>query len=185
MNLYFIKGSDVIDSILETIDSSLNQTEIDKLLALSEREQTSGPKCLHFMIHGENVILEKKTDLTSERLFHSSLPPESQHEWPQTIRGIPCSPGIVIAPCVHLHEFKPDEVRGKILITSFLNIKTMTGLEDLKGIILEKGSLLSHVGVLTREKHIPCIVGVKDAQSIPDGSVIKMDAFTGLITPTP
>ena len=182
MNTYFIRGSEVIDSSLETIDSSLTQQELDKLLAFSEQEKiSSNPQCLHFIMHGSGVILEKKNGLEAESLFNSKLPSGPTQKWPKTLRGIPCSQGIVIAPCT----FNLKNAQGKIFVTSHLNVKDFSSLEGIKGLVLETGSILSHVGVLSRERNIPCIIGMKEARLIPEGDIIRLDGFTGLINQVP
>ena len=51
-----------------------------------------------------------------------------------------------------------------------------------KGVISEKGSILSHTAIISREIKIPSIVGVEDATTIiKTGDYIKMDANTGKI----
>ncbi len=49
-----------------------------------------------------------------------------------------------------------------------------------KGIVVERGSLLSHTAIIGRELGIPTIVGVKDATKlIPDGALLTIDGNTG------
>ncbi|MDH3443981.1 MAG: PEP-utilizing enzyme, partial [Deltaproteobacteria bacterium] len=51
-----------------------------------------------------------------------------------------------------------------------------------KGIISEKGSVLSHTAIIGRELGIPTIVGVKDATKlIPDGAHLSINGSTGEI----
>ena len=51
-----------------------------------------------------------------------------------------------------------------------------------KGIIVEKGSVLSHTAIIGRELGIPTIIGVRDATSlIRDGSDVEMDGSSGRI----
>jgi phosphohistidine swiveling domain-containing protein len=51
-----------------------------------------------------------------------------------------------------------------------------------KGIVVERGSLLSHTAIIGRELGIPTIVGVRDAtRLIPDGALLTMDGKTGVI----
>ena len=55
-------------------------------------------------------------------------------------------------------------------------------LISAKGVIAEKGSILSHTAIISREIKIPSIVGVDDATTIiKTGDYIKMDAYTGKI----
>jgi pyruvate,water dikinase len=49
-----------------------------------------------------------------------------------------------------------------------------------QGIVVERGSVLSHTAIIGRELGIPTIVGVKDAtRLIPDGASLFMDGSTG------
>lgn len=55
-------------------------------------------------------------------------------------------------------------------------------LATAKGIISEKGSLLSHTAIISRELKIPSIVGVENVLDIiKSGDIIKMNANTGNI----
>ena len=55
-------------------------------------------------------------------------------------------------------------------------------IDKAAGIIAEKGSLLSHTAIITRELHKPSIVNVKDCTKIlKTGDIIEMDAINGII----
>ena len=55
-------------------------------------------------------------------------------------------------------------------------------LATAKGIISEKGSLLSHTAIISRELKIPSIVGVNNLlNTIKSGDIIEMDGTTGII----
>ena len=55
-------------------------------------------------------------------------------------------------------------------------------LATAKGIISEKGSLLSHTAIISRELKIPSIVGVNNLlNTIKSGDIIEMDGTTGVI----
>ena len=56
-------------------------------------------------------------------------------------------------------------------------------IQNAKGIIAEKGSLLSHTAIISRELHKPAIVNVKDAtRLLKTGDVVTLDAEKGIIT---
>ena len=47
---------------------------------------------------------------------------------------------------------------------------------------MEKGSLLSHSAIISREMNIPAIVGVQEATSIlKTGDMVQFDGSTGII----
>jgi pyruvate,water dikinase len=51
-----------------------------------------------------------------------------------------------------------------------------------KGMVVEKGSVLSHTAIMGRELGIPTVVGVGDATThIADGDHIAIDGSTGEI----
>jgi phosphohistidine swiveling domain-containing protein len=52
----------------------------------------------------------------------------------------------------------------------------------IKGLVIERGGMLSHGAILAREFGIPCVVGVRDAtRAVPDGSTITVDADRGWV----
>ena len=56
-------------------------------------------------------------------------------------------------------------------------------IKDSLGIIAEKGSILSHTAIITRELGKPSIVNVKDVTKLlKTGDKVEVDAYTGTIT---
>lgn len=97
--------------------------------------------------------------------------------------GIPCSSGFVEAEALVIEDISNiGDVKDKILVTKMTDPGWVFLLATAKGILSEKGSLLSHTAIISRELKIPSIVGVKDLLStIKTGDIIKMDATTGKI----
>ena len=53
-------------------------------------------------------------------------------------------------------------------------------LVEAKGIITEKGSLLSHTAIISRELNIPSVVGVKNVCNIlKTGDRVRLNGNTG------
>jgi pyruvate,water dikinase len=53
-------------------------------------------------------------------------------------------------------------------------------MTSAKGIVIEKGSVLSHTAIIGRELGIPTVVGIKDAtRRIANGARIFIDGSTG------
>ena len=54
---------------------------------------------------------------------------------------------------------------------------------SVSGILIERGSILSHSAIVAREMGIPAIVGIPGLlAAIPDGSHLSMNAATGVVT---
>lgn len=82
-----------------------------------------------------------------------------------------------------LPEFNPSvNFEGKILVTKQTDPGWTIIFPLLKGLIVERGGMLSHAAIVARELNIPCIVGVDNATTfIKDGSHIQMDLDKGEI----
>lgn len=46
---------------------------------------------------------------------------------------------------------------------------------ELTGVICTAGTLRSHIGIVTREFQVPCVMGASFARPLVDGEVIELD----------
>jgi pyruvate,water dikinase len=97
--------------------------------------------------------------------------------------GTPSSSGIVKGYAIVVDDIKKiKNVKDKILITKMTDPGWVFLLATCKGVISEKGSLLSHTAIISRELKVPSIVGVDDVTNIiKNNDYIKMNANTGEI----
>jgi len=101
----------------------------------------------------------------------------------RVLRGIGCYPGIVEAPAKIIMSPNDDlSLRGQILVT----LRTDPGWAPLfpaaAGILVERGSTLSHSAVLARELGIPAVVGVPNLLKIVrDGERLRLNGATGTV----
>lgn len=99
------------------------------------------------------------------------------------LKGIGCCPGRVQAKVRVIHN--PDEVsslNGDILVTSSTDPGWVTLFPSASAIIVERGSLLSHSAIVSREMGIPCIVSVTGLlKTLRTGDMVEMDGSTGEI----
>ena len=99
------------------------------------------------------------------------------------LEGIPTSNGFAKGEALVIEDVNETyDVKDKILITKMTDPGWVFLLINAKGVIAEKGSILSHTAIISREIKIPSIVGVEDATTIiKTGDLIEMDAHTGKI----
>ena len=80
---------------------------------------------------------------------------------------------------------QPDlsmDTTGKILVTHSTDPGWVFLIQNAAGIVAEKGSLLSHTAIITRELGKPAVVGVKDAtRLIQTGDTVVVDADAGTV----
>ncbi|MDI1233551.1 MAG: PEP/pyruvate-binding domain-containing protein [bacterium] len=100
------------------------------------------------------------------------------------LKGLPCCPGIVRARIKIIHS--PNDVHaldGKILVTISTDPGWVAVFPLVKGILVQRGSVLSHAAIVSREMNIPCIVGIKNITTqLQDNAMIEMNGATGEIT---
>lgn len=102
---------------------------------------------------------------------------------PGLLRGTGCWPGIVEGEVrIVLRPTDDLDVRGKIMTT----LRTDPGwgplFPSVKGLLIERGSTLSHSAVLARELGIPAVVGVPGLMStIRDGERVRLDGGSGIV----
>lgn len=99
------------------------------------------------------------------------------------LKGTGCSPGRVSGKVRVVHD--PSEVtslNGDILVTTSTDPGWVILFPGAAGIIVERGSLLSHSAIVSREMGKPCIVGVAGLmKTLKTGDQIDMDGSTGVI----
>jgi len=97
------------------------------------------------------------------------------------LRGTGCSPGVASGPIVKVESLTLDlELAGKILCARRTDPGWAPLFPAVRGILIEKGSTLSHSAIIARELGIPTIVGIPGLMdSLEDGQVVSMDGATG------
>lgn len=135
-----------------------------------------------------------ETNLTAEdydqRLWrerHSKVVREQSLPKPQQLKGVPVSRGrgqeVIQGESLVLTEFDPEvSFQDKILVTRQTDPGWTIAFPSLKGLVVERGGLLSHASIVAREFGIPCIVGVERATSlIENGVQVQMDVVEGTV----
>lgn len=99
------------------------------------------------------------------------------------LRGIPTSRGKVEGEVLVIDSPTADiDTTGKIIVTVSTDPSWVFLIKNALGIIAEKGSLLSHTAIVTRELGKPSIVNVRHAASIlKTGDKVILDANSGII----
>ena len=99
------------------------------------------------------------------------------------LQGIGCCPGQVKARVQVVTDPKNIEsLNGDILVTTSTDPGWVTLFPSASAIIVERGSLLSHSAIVSREMGIPCIVSVDGLlRTLKTGDEILMDGSTGKI----
>ena len=114
---------------------------------------------------------------------HRSINMTSMYSSKDEMVGVPCSNGVVEGEaCVVTDVKQVRSVKDKILITKMTDPGWVFLLAEAKGVVSEKGSLLSHTAIISRELGIPAVVGIEGLMStVKHGDIVRLDGATGVV----
>ncbi len=100
------------------------------------------------------------------------------------LKGLGCCAGIVEKEVRVV--LKPDsdlKLNGEIMVARQTDPGWVVIFPSVSGLIIEKGSMLSHSAIVAREMGIPAVVGVKHATEIlSNGDLVSLNGGEGVIT---
>jgi pyruvate,water dikinase len=98
-------------------------------------------------------------------------------------KGQACSTGTVTGPVRIVRDPRDAQVRpGDILVAQRTDPGWVTIFPLVAGMIMERGSLLSHSAIVARELGLPCVVGVDGACDwLEDGEPVEINGATGQV----
>jgi pyruvate,water dikinase len=102
---------------------------------------------------------------------------------PGLLTGTGCCPGVVTGPVKVLRTPSEDaRLNGEILIAERTDPGWVPLYPSVSGLLIERGSILSHSAIVAREMGIPTIVGITGLVStLKTGQVVTMDGGTGTV----
>jgi pyruvate,water dikinase len=113
--------------------------------------------------------------------FESTTTPEPASA--ATLVGIGCCPGIVRGPVRVIREPRGAHLEhGEILVAERTDPGWIMLFPAAAGILVERGSLLSHSAIVAREMGIPAVVAIpRLTQALSDGQWVEMNGSTGTV----
>jgi pyruvate,water dikinase len=100
-----------------------------------------------------------------------------------TLLGTGCCPGVVRARVrVVTDPREAGELDGRILVAERTDPGWTLLFPPSSGLLVQRGSLLSHSAIVAREMGLPCIVGIPGLMgTLRDGELVEMDGATGVV----
>jgi len=170
-----------VDEVLAFADGRATTTDLRSLAALrkaefrgyaegpapADRFETRGP-----IYHGH--------DFRSSR---PDVPPEDG----ESRKGLGCSPGVVRGPVRIVTDPTSVELgEHEILVAEHTDPGWIMIFPSARGVLVERGSLLSHAAIVARELGIPAVVSLPGVTDwLHDGDWIEMDGSTGVVRRVP
>ena len=99
------------------------------------------------------------------------------------LRGIAASAGFARGEVVVMREFDLSvDVKGKILVTEQTDPGWTLIFPLIKGIITERGNMLSHAAIVSRELRIPAVLAIPEVTNIlQSGMEVEIDGKAGSV----
>src|SRR3989338_4519092 len=101
----------------------------------------------------------------------------------EILTGIAACPGKAFGKVHIIHNPTKEKIKaGEILVTSMTRPEFVPLIKKARAVLCDEGGLLSHAAIISRELHIPCIVGMRHAMaSLKDGDLVEVDANKGIV----
>ncbi len=98
-------------------------------------------------------------------------------------QGTGCAQGRVRAPVRVIHDPRTESLRaGEILVASHTDPGWIAHFSQAAGILVERGSLLSHSAIVARELGIPAVVAVPGLLAwLRTGDIVELDGSSGRV----
>jgi phosphohistidine swiveling domain-containing protein len=99
------------------------------------------------------------------------------------LQGIGCCPGVVRGPVrVVWDPGEAGNLEGAILVAERTDPGWTLLFPSAAGLLVQRGSLLSHSAIVAREMALPCVVSIPHLMdTLEDGEVVEMDGTTGVV----
>lgn len=169
------KASDVF---YLTMDEIFCADNMDYREAVSQRKEKY--ECFSELPAFSRLVFTQKEFSKSSVRVNRASASNAAH----TLRGTPCSSGTVEGEAVVIdNPNAAADTFGKILVTKMTDPGWVFLLANAKGIICEKGSMLSHTAIISRELGVPAVVGVAGAtDAIKSGDFVRISGKSGEIS---
>jgi phosphohistidine swiveling domain-containing protein len=104
-----------------------------------------------------------------------------------SLQGLGCCPGIVRGPVRVVRDPRGAAVRhGEIIVAERTDPGWVMIFPAAAGLLVERGSLLSHSAIVARELGLPTIVSIPGVTAwLDDGDWVVMDGASGVVTKVP
>ncbi len=167
-DIFFLELKEAISGASTNYHNIVNKRKTEDEI---HRNQTPPPDRFHTV-----------APITQYDSFESALPytpPDGDN-----ISGIGACPGIVRGKVrVVLDPRDATLKEGEILVAQQTDPGWVVLFPAASGLLVERGSLLSHSAIVARELNLPCVVSIQNiTQILKTGDIVEMDGKSGTIT---
>ena len=171
-DIFFLR----LEEILGTIEGTSTTINLKQLVDLRKNEQE---------IYKKIKDVPNRLEARGEIYPLVSLPEqENKSEKNQNKKqGLGCCAGIVTAKVRVVTDPNQEKIEvGEILVAQHTDPGWITLFVNASGILVERGSLLSHSAIVARELGIPAVVSIPGLTKwLKTGDIVEMDGTSGIV----
>jgi pyruvate, water dikinase len=98
------------------------------------------------------------------------------------IKGIGASSGKARGKVQIINDPESEFQEGNILVSKYTNPSLVPMMMNAKAIVTDKGGMICHAAIVSRELGIPCVVGTNNATDVlKDGMNVEVDGDKGIV----
>jgi pyruvate,water dikinase len=171
-----------VEEVLGSVTGTATTTDLRGLVALRQAEfaryRDSEPPAERFATRG---VVYVGNSFTDDRPAVEAPAGGERDDDART--GIGCCPGVVTCRVHVVTDPKSAELRGgEILVAERTDPGWIMLFPAAAGVLVERGSLLSHSAIVAREMGIPTVVAIPGlVRWLRDGDEVRMDGGTGAV----
>lgn len=169
-----------IEELMAVIDGTSTTYDLQGLVTLrkGERARFNRLPTPPNRFTSEGVVVQSLDRAGEYAIEEKSATPTSDER-----RGIGCCAGVVRAPVRVINDPRNVSLQpGEIMVAQFTDPGWITLFANASGILVERGSLLSHSAIVARELGIPAVVAIDGVMSwLQNGDVVEMNGATGSV----
>jgi pyruvate,water dikinase len=127
--------------------------------------------------------MEQYREIVLPEVIYGDVPPPIISTSKEKLSGTPTSRGYYTGKVKVVRGVSdfPKLAQGDVLVIPYSDVGWTPLFAKAGAVIAESGGILSHSSIIAREYNIPAVVSVKAAMDLPDGALVEVDGYKGLI----
>lgn len=173
-----------VDELVEYVEGRSVLLNLKELVRLRREEyntfKAAPPPPDRFITYGTTGLSASSLQILADA--DQSKTERRESDDPNLLTGTPCCPGIIEGIVrVVTHPSEAEGINKEILVTARTDPGWVPLFPSCSGLLIERGSLLSHSAVVARELGLPTIVGIQGGlmQRLKTGQRVRIDAGKG------
>lgn len=176
-DIFYLEIFEILSYCKEMLDTKTIQEVVIKRKELEKKYQSLEKLPNRFTCQNKDryIVIDPK-NLQVKKIDTTHISNNAKH-------GIGCCPGIIEATVQIINDPKNAKLNsGEIMVALHTDPGWITLFTNAAGILVERGSLLSHSAIVSRELGIPAIVSIDNVTTwLKNGDLVRMNGATGEI----